>query len=347
MLGLLVGDAAGAPLEFLSLGGQAQVEARMEARVDAAMRMGGGGSLNVAPGQGTDDSELAVHLLRSLVGKEPRAGFPDEAVAQGYIAWYHSNPFDIGRTCGSAFRDAMDAGDLRRNASRHNAKSQSNGALMRIAPLAIWAHGRVGKKELMDMAKTDACLSHPHSVCQDASAVYCVALMSLLECAGSSSERALQSLKATDVIIGDMHPDIQTWYAESATTRFEDFDVKINIGHVKHAFTLAFHFLRNPTTTFETAVAATCRKMGDSDTNCAIVGAMVGAMHGVDGIPSFMSGPVLAFDCVTHDPKVTLLGYNRPATYRAVDVMATLPLLHPRQEERMRQIPTYDSRHEA
>ncbi|MEW5314727.1 MAG: hypothetical protein WDW38_006199 [Sanguina aurantia] len=45
------------------------------------MHMGGGGAFNVAAGQLTDDSELAISLLRGLVGVRPQDGFPAEAVA--------------------------------------------------------------------------------------------------------------------------------------------------------------------------------------------------------------------------------------------------------------------------
>ena len=45
-------------------------------------------------------------------------------------------------------------------------------------------------------------------------------------------------------------------------------------------------------------------KGGDTDTNCAIVGAMMGALHGTQGIPSYMIDPMLAFDC-TNTKKVT------------------------------------------
>jgi hypothetical protein len=49
---------------------------------------------------------------------------------------------------------------------------------------------------------------------------------------------------------------------------------------------------------------------GDTDTNAAIVGGMVGAYHGAAGIPDFMKGPVL-------ERSVESPGRGRPAFLQA------------------------------
>jgi hypothetical protein len=67
-------------------------------------------------------------------------------------------------------------------------------------------------------------------------------------------------------------------------------------------------------------------KGGDTDTNAAIVGCMIGALHGVSGIPDYMSGPVLAFDCCNHHSTKSLNGYKRPAAYKASNVLSLLSL---------------------
>lgn len=101
LLGLFVGDAAGAPLEFLHETNPVSIE-RL---VQQAMHMGGGGAFNVAAGQLTDDSELAISLLRGLVGVRPQDGFPAEAVARKYNTWMDADyPFDVGGTCRWGFR---------------------------------------------------------------------------------------------------------------------------------------------------------------------------------------------------------------------------------------------------
>jgi ADP-ribosyl-[dinitrogen reductase] hydrolase len=57
---------------------------------------------------------------------------------------------------------------------------------------------------------------------------------------------------------------------------------------------LAFHFLRRATP-YEEAIKATLMKGGDTDTNAAIVGGMMGALHGASAIPERMKQPVLTY----------------------------------------------------
>lgn len=63
LLGALVGDAAGATLEFFE-------DDITPDDVDRAMSMPGGGDLQVAPGQITDDGELTLCLAKALAESE-------------------------------------------------------------------------------------------------------------------------------------------------------------------------------------------------------------------------------------------------------------------------------------
>ena len=131
LLGNAVGDAAGAVLEF------SQFDAE---DVRRAMRMPGGGVFKVGPGQITDDTELLLALATSLVHRDPTVGLPLDPVAAAYNAWRASSPFDMGRTCRVAF-GASCPGSMMRQALNNSADSQANGALMRVAPVAIWTAG--------------------------------------------------------------------------------------------------------------------------------------------------------------------------------------------------------------
>ena len=85
IIGALVGDAAGATLEFLS-------RPPDRSQVKQAMAMIGGGCWRTAPGQITDDGEMALCLLHPLAGEE---SFSIERVAQNYLRWYQSIPLII------------------------------------------------------------------------------------------------------------------------------------------------------------------------------------------------------------------------------------------------------------
>jgi hypothetical protein len=66
-------------------------------------------------------------------------------------------------------------------------------------------------------------------------------------------------------------------------------------GWAKIAYTHAFrHLLRR--TPFKEALAEMLAGGGDTDTNAAIVGGLLGALHGADAVPETMKKPVLACD---------------------------------------------------
>ena len=46
-----------------------------------------------------------------------------------------------------------------------NMESKANGALMRITPLAVWAH-QLSQDQLVQAARSDAQLTHPNQTCQ-------------------------------------------------------------------------------------------------------------------------------------------------------------------------------------
>ena len=137
LLGQLAGDSLGSLVEFESA-------ARIKARYPHGVRiLADGGTFGTIAGQPTDDSELALALARSIVAN---GGYDRERVAQGYVRWYNSEPFDCGNTIGQACGAPTDF-DLQsgrvaeRCAWAASTTSQSNGALMRVSPLAIWGQG--------------------------------------------------------------------------------------------------------------------------------------------------------------------------------------------------------------
>lgn len=304
LLGLLCGDAAGATLEFFR-------KPITEKIVEDAMKMPGGGQLCVGPGQVTDDSELAMSLAYALYDKHPQNGFPIEAVSSSYSEWYNSRPFDIGSTCCRAFSITPDndnkfANKMMKQANEASFVSEANGALMRVAPIALWSL-TTPQQTLIHNAKLDAMLSHPNQVCQDCNAILCIAIAHLIKNPGDNMG-ALGTVE--DYVNTHAHPKVREWFLKDSLN-IDNMVCTSNIGHVRWAFTLAMHFLRNPTS-YETAIKQTLLKGGDTDTNAAIVGCLMGALHGADKIPDYMKNPVRAFN--VEKPKN---GYARPSKYNA------------------------------
>jgi len=128
LLGLAVGDALGAPLEF------------QPARTPEhyLTEMIGGGWQKLAPGEWTDDTQQALCIVESLLTK--RVFDPDD-IARRFVIWMQSSPKDIGLHTRRVL-DAIRQGDSWETASREAQalapENAPNGSLMRCAPLALF-----------------------------------------------------------------------------------------------------------------------------------------------------------------------------------------------------------------
>lgn len=310
LVGALVGDAAGATLEFYR--GTFNLDL-----VKNAMSMPGGGVLSVAPGQITDDGELMLALLSALKKHPPSEQYPVKDVVAAYSDWLKSDPFDCGHTCMKAFRSIQETnsiGELIATVAEFNEQSEANGALMRVMPIATHYFNQ-RYDTIAAYAKMDAKLSHPSQVCQDVNALYSIALAELINYP-RDNEGVFITLDEY-IAKHNVCDTVQTWLEESKND-YTTFNCRKNIGHVKHAFTLAFHFLRRDTP-YEEAIQQTLLLGGDTDTNACIVGGLIGALHGFESIPEYMRECVLDFDCVKHDQRKTLLGHRRPEAYKALN----------------------------
>ena len=140
--------------------------------VNIALKMPGGGVHRLAPGQITDDSELALSLGYGLLRSNKKLNL-DKISAQ-YACWFMSPPFDIGTTTGDAFGPfrRFDLTKLKDDlyvkgwaqkvieaAAKFNITSQSNGGLMRITPLAVWAY-KLSEAEILAAAMAETSLTH-------------------------------------------------------------------------------------------------------------------------------------------------------------------------------------------
>ncbi|AWU98098.1 inositol monophosphatase family protein [Azospirillum ramasamyi] len=278
LLGQLAGDALGGLVEFLP----ASTIAR---RYPGGIRtMRDGGTWDTLAGQPTDDSELALTLARRLAAD---SAWSDEAVLAAYLAWYRSLPFDIGGTTSAALGAASAAPGRALDAAWSAAKraSQANGSLMRVSPIGIFAAGDPGLAA--GLAARDSALTHPHPVCVAACAAYAAAIAvgvaggSRAEMTDAALAHAGQGPGATAV--GDC-------ISHAADAPPQDFQTQQ--GWVLIALRNAFHRLAAGLGVGE-AVTATVMRGGDTDTNAAVAGALVGATAGRHSVPAQWAAAVL------------------------------------------------------
>jgi ADP-ribosylglycohydrolase/fructose-1,6-bisphosphatase/inositol monophosphatase family enzyme len=272
LLGQLAGDALGQLVEF-------QTAATILARYPGGVRdLVDGGEWDTIAGQPTDDSEMALMLARSIL-KEGR--YDPAAALDGYVHWHDSDPFDMGGTTRAALQAASRAptrGErLGRAAASAKQESEANGSLMRISPLAIF--GASDPAAAARWAREDSALTHPHVVCREACAAFVAAIATVIA-TGADAEGAYAAglLEARRGGNGAVIATIERARHELPA------DFSRQMGWVRIALQNAFHQLLHAPT-FEVGLVATVMAGGDTDTNGAIAGALLGAVHGREGVP--------------------------------------------------------------
>lgn len=277
MLGQVAGDSLGSQVEFST---RVQIA---RAYPDGVRDLRESPVWNTLAGQPTDDSELALALARSIAA----AGkYDPEAAAAAYAAWHESSPFDCGATTATAFSAAARARRSKAAAARAAASrtSQANGSLMRIAPVGILA----GSPEAAaDLAAQDSLLSHPHPVCQAACAAFAAAISAALN--GADRQGMLDTALRVATAEGD-GPVAKTLRLAIAGRNAPDFQT--HMGWVLIALQNAFYHLAAGTPP-EAALIQTVGEGGDTDTNGAIAGALLGAAHGRTALPQRWISQVL------------------------------------------------------
>lgn len=303
LLGQLAGDALGAQVEFIT-------EKELRARYPRGLReIADGGTWNTLGGQPTDDSELALALARSLA----EAGrYSVEDVAQRYVAWLESGPFDIGNTTRQALSAGMGARTeaWRRLSEAASVESQANGALMRISPLALLGW-RQQPAQLLEWARLDATLTHPHPVCQASNAAFVAALVAALRGAPSQDDLLDAALAALDPAETAVRERLLQARSEPPPPLDGD-----KMGWVLHALHNAFYELLHAQSA-EEGLVRTVMRGGDTDTNGAIAGALLGGFHGATGLPARWVQRVLTCRPLPD----TATAHPRPRSYWPVDAL--------------------------
>lgn len=271
LLGQLAGDALGSLVEFESA-------PRIAARHPEGVRdLADGGTWDTIAGQPTDDSEMALMLARSIL---KRGEYDPAAAIDAYAHWYLSRPFDIGGTTIAALRPAAASPREERLAvvaEVANGESQANGSLMRCSPLGIF--GARAPSAAVAAARIDSALTHPNPVCREACAAFVAAIAAAIG-RGADAEGAYQA--ACEEAARGGEPTVIEALASARREPPPRFDV--NQGWVKTALWNAFYRLLHAPS-LEEGVIATVMAGGDTDTNGAIAGALLGAVHGREAVP--------------------------------------------------------------
>ncbi|MDX9752692.1 MAG: ADP-ribosylglycohydrolase family protein [bacterium] len=259
LLGQLAGDALGSLVEF------EEITAIRQRYPDGVRHMEDGGSWNTIAGQPTDDSEMALALARLLVKQDI---YDAQEARQVYVEWFHSDPFDCGRTIAAGLSGTP------------TLSSQANGALMRISPLGIFG-ARFELDQVAAWAQADAALTHPHPVCQQANALFTMAIATAVRGPIHPSRLVHEMLQWAE----DRKVDASLMDALQDAAEQPPADYHRLRGWVLIAFQNAvWQSLHAPN--LEEGIVDTIMRGGDTDTNAAICGALLGAIYGREAVPS-------------------------------------------------------------
>jgi ADP-ribosylglycohydrolase len=287
LLGQLIGDALGSIVEF-----KTPDEIRREFP-GGVTEMIGSPVFGTLPGQPTDDSEMALALARSIV---TRGEYSAAAVWEAYVRWHDSNPFDCGNTIAAAI------------AGVKNQTSQANGAMMRVSPIGI-AGVRSSVSNAWYWAQLDASLTHPHPVCLNANSIYAAAITTAV-----ANDLSAQDLYQF-IVESELEPSLADVVARARSATPEDYITQQ--GWVLIAFQNALWQLLHAKS-FEEALVDTVHRGGDTDTNAAICGALLGALYGIDAIPKRWVDTVLSCKPEAGAPGVR---QPRPEEYWPTDAL--------------------------
>jgi ADP-ribosylglycohydrolase len=308
LLGLAVGDALGTTLEF----------SRPPAPAFPALAQGphrdisGGGPFRLAPGEVTDDTQMAACLASSL---RARGVFDAADVAARYLTWKEV-AFDVGgQTADALARIAAgasphDAGHAVWAGAPVRRRPAGNGSLMRTAPIGVVF--RASARERRRASLADSALTHFDPRCQLACAALNGAVAAAVlgwagDARGLAASARHELIGAERLLLADerMPPlalraaraDLERDLERAAAPDPELYGPELHLhdmqGFVRVAFRLAF-WEAHHAPSFEEGLVDVVNRGGDADTNGAIAGALLGAFHGEDGIPARWREAVLA-----------------------------------------------------
>jgi len=269
LYGIACGDALGRPVEFKSASAISTEHGRLDEMV-------GHGTWNQPAGTITDDTEQALCIARSLAEQQE---FDPADIAERFVAWYDSEPFDIGRmTMKSLSR--LKHGDEWDEAGQHvwehspEGQNAGNGSVMRCAPFTVPYAANWDR--LVEVSRQSSQITHADPRCTYGCGILNLTVAGLLNDADTPLRDALDYVgaDAPDELVTALQPIAQGNSPDTLETS----------GYVVHSLQTALHdglFAESA----EEAIVTAVNRGGDTDTIGEIAGAVGGARFGASTLP--------------------------------------------------------------
>ena len=255
-LGLAIGDALGATVEFMT--------AREIAHRHGVHReITGGGWLKRPAGEVTDDTTMSLALGEALRrGAREGRPFDTRLIGDAFVAWWRGKPVDCGNTCRRGILRYLHHGTL---AGPPNDGDGGNGAVMRNLPVVL---ATLGDKTLFErVSLAQAHLTHHHPL-SDAATLGTGRLLAAI-------------LRGEDAAAQQRH--IARLLAEAPAFRHAPYPGRAS-AYVVDTMQTVLHFFTTHDDA-EAAIVATVNRGDDADTTGALVGMLAGARCGAAALP--------------------------------------------------------------
>ncbi|WP_223066195.1 ADP-ribosylglycohydrolase family protein [Paenibacillus caui] len=283
LIGLAVGDAIGAAVEFQQPG-----------TFDEVKDMTGGGVFDLPKGCWTDDTSMALCLAESLIEKK---AFDAEDQMNRYVKWYRSGHlsslgtcFDIGNATAQALHHYEQTGEA--FSGSEDPFSAGNGSIMRLAPVPLFF-----VNDLVQAAKWSGISSKPtHAAkeCMDG----CRLFGALIAAAAQGMEKEqLLHFSTFNFLWEDepLAPKLAEVY-KGSYKRLQPPEIQGSGYVVKSLEAALWAFYHSQS--FEEGVLLAVNLGDDADTTGAIFGQLAGAFYGLVGIPSRWVEPLAKCDLI-------------------------------------------------
>ncbi len=259
-LGLALGDALGATVEFMT---PREIRAAYADQGGLHREICGGGWLKLRPGHVTDDTTMALALGEAILGEDGRV--VPLACARAFDGWMRAKPVDIGNTVRRNLVNYRRTGSPQAPESTHDA---GNGAAMRILPVALATCG-ADDDTVRAAIRAQAHVTHNNAVSDAACEFIVFALQDALR---GTTLRALHRQRIRPLLAA--YPEFyflrrrcenpSGWVVETMQAVFQALLVNHD---------------------FEATLIDVVNRGGDADTTGAIAGMLAGALYGLEALP--------------------------------------------------------------
>lgn len=292
MLGLVVGDALGVPVEFST---------REDMVENPVIGMREYGTHDQPMGTWSDDSSLALATLASLREK----GYDPNDMMERFANWrFHGayspfgEVFDCGVSTDTAIRRYTKEGDVTSCGCFHS-DDNGNGSLMRILPACIYfvgevREGRMKENKAVYLIHQVSGLTHNHPRSRAACGIYYFLVKAIIEGRDKSLRACLKEgcQQAFDFYAADLRSWKEGEECEMHYQRLFDLDMFSTMpdeeisssGYVVSTLEAAVWCLLN-TDSYETCLLKAVNLGHDTDTVGAVAGGLAGLYYTADQIP--------------------------------------------------------------